>query len=104
MPNLLNSLSFHSPDLTTFLPLILSTILATLRQPISLVFMSLYACLSNDHSPGTSSSSLELQFSKFDSTGSAVGLPGSAIVSPASQSESSIGLSLVVDLSSYPLQ
>jgi len=66
--------------------------------------MSLYACLSNDHSPGTGSSSLELQFSRFDSTGSAVGSPRSAIVSPASQSESSIGLSLVVDLSSYPLQ
>ena len=65
--------------------------------------MSLYACLSNDHSLGTSSSFLELQFSRFDATSSAIGLPGSAIVNLASQSESSIGLSLVIDLSSYPL-
>lgn len=66
-----------------------------------------YTSLSNDHYPGTNSSPLELQFSRFDvasSPGYAVGSLGSTATSPVSRFESLIGLNLIVYLSFYPLQ
>jgi len=72
--------------------------------PSSLPFMSSSPYLSNDHSPCTCSPPSKLPFSRFDGVGSVAESLGFVTASLASQSKSPVGLNLVVDLSSYPLQ
>jgi len=88
-------------------PHILPTISSIFKQPTSFALMSLYACLSNNHSLDIGFPLPELQFFRSDiagSLGSTIVSSRFVIASPASRSESPAGLNLVFDLSSYPLQ
>ena len=76
-------------------------------MPLSSAPISSYACFSNDHYAGTSSSPLELHVSRFVTVyniGFTVDSPTSAAVSSSPSIGSPANLQLFVDLSSYPLQ
>jgi hypothetical protein len=88
-------------------PHILPTISSIFKQPTSFALMSLYACLSNNHSLDIGFPLSELKFFRSDiagSLGSTIVSSRFVVASPASRSESPARLNLVFDLSSYPLQ